>query len=480
MNQKSTPLLSALISHHNQQPTSFHVPGHKYGRFFPEIGQSYYEKILSIDVTELTGLDDLHDPSGPIYEAEKLLSNLYDSERSFFLVNGSTVGNLAMVLSVCEANDIVFVQRNCHKSIMNALEIVGARPVFLTPEFESELNVATYLDDETVIQAFSRYPKGKALILTNPNYYGHTRNLESLISIAHDYHIPVLVDEAHGAHFGIGSPFPPSAIQVGADIVIQSAHKTLPAMTMGSYLHFQSSYVSLEKLQFYLRALQSSSPSYPIMASLDLARYYVANIMENERENIHQSIKNFTNQIDHIPQLKLVYANDGNLMQDPLKITVQSTCQLSGYELQTIFEEKGLYVELSDPFNILLILPLGVFDYSYQLQNIKDALSYFHPVDSREKYVRDIKNLTLSSEFPYSYLELKRYKTRKMNIADCEGRLAAQAVTPYPPGIPVLIKGEIVKRESIEYIMLLKRMGAKIQGFDPDNNMFIFEEQEES
>jgi arginine/lysine/ornithine decarboxylase len=232
--QTRIPLYEALIHYKNTNEISFHVPGHKSGVVLNQQSQNIFKELLKIDATEISGLDDLHSPEGVIKEAEELLAALYQVKKSFFLVNGSTVGNLAMILSVCEKDDVILVQRNCHKSVLNAIKLAKARPVFLEPEYNSEWKTSTGVAEKIVEKAISLYPNAKAVVLTYPNYYGMVYDLKSIIDLAHLKNIPVLVDEAHGPHFIIGEPFPASAIQLGADMVVHSAHKTLPAMTMGS------------------------------------------------------------------------------------------------------------------------------------------------------------------------------------------------------------------------------------------------------
>jgi len=264
MDQNKTPLLDQLIFHHKKNPLSLHVPGHKYGRLLDYSKYSAYRGILQLDATELSGLDDLHSPEGVILEAEMLLSEAYGTERSYFLVNGSTVGNLAMILAVLQKGDIVLVQRNCHKSVLNGIELAQAKPVFLGPDYDEDWGVTGGVSPEITARALAMYPGAKALIVTYPSYYGMVNDLQRIIKQAHDVNIPVLVDEAHGAHFISGGNFPKSALQFGADIVVQSAHKTLPAMTMGSYLHLNSKRIERDRLEHYLHILQSSSPSYPV------------------------------------------------------------------------------------------------------------------------------------------------------------------------------------------------------------------------
>src|SRR5574342_473859 len=196
MKQTRTPLFDQLIKHNQKSPISFHVPGHKFGEVFLEKGQSFFSDILKLDATEITGLDDLHSPEGVILEAEELLADLYRTQKSFFLINGSTVGNLSMILSAINENDLVLVQRNSHKSIMNGIKLAKANPVFISPDFNMEYKVAGGLNIDDIKSAINQYPDAKALILTYPNYYGLTYDLKSIIDLAHTHGIPVLVDEA--------------------------------------------------------------------------------------------------------------------------------------------------------------------------------------------------------------------------------------------------------------------------------------------
>ncbi|MBM6616223.1 aminotransferase class I/II-fold pyridoxal phosphate-dependent enzyme [Bacillus suaedaesalsae] len=471
MNQKSTPLFDSLKSHVKKTPVSFHVPGHKSGNLFLEKGLEFYKDILSIDVTELSGLDDLHQPEEAILKAELLLSNHYGSKKSFFLVNGTTVGNLAMILSVCSVNDTVIVSRNCHKSIMNGLMLTGAKPVFVGPNFDTDLQIATYVSEQTFKEAINQYPKAKAIIITNPNYYGQTFDLTNIISYAHEKGIPVLVDEAHGAHFGIGEPFPKSAIASGADIVVQSAHKTLPAMTMGSYLHFQSDLVSLEQVKMYLKTMQSSSPSYPIMASLDLARAYIATFKKEKVVKLVDTIEKWKDELSTIPQINIVNSKDPNITQDPLKVIMQTKTSLSGYELQSLLEEEGIYTELADPLNVLCILPLEVKQLHTISETIKDVLSHLPVIQDKKSFPFH----QITSDFPYSYWELKPKKTKWVTIEEGIEKLSAETIIPYPPGIPLLLYGERITHEHIRQMKRLKEMGAKFQGSNIIDKLNIIE-----
>jgi arginine/lysine/ornithine decarboxylase len=473
MDQNKTPLYEALCAHVNNNPISFHVPGHKYGKIFSE---KYFQQIFKIDATELSGLDDLHSPEGPILEAETLLADLYRVKNSFFLINGSTAGNLAMVLSACEEDDIVLVQRNCHKSILNALKLGKVMPIFLEPEFDQDWKIAAGVSIQTVKEAVKAYPEAKALILTYPNYYGLTYELKEMIEFSHHFHIPVLVDEAHGAHFILGEPFPPSAVQLGADLVVQSAHKTLPAMTMGSFLHYNSSLIDLQRVMEYLHIFQSSSPSYPIMASLDLARSYLAAYSSSDVQFLLNEIRMFRDGLNQIPGIRVLpYSGEG----DPLKVSIQSTCGQGGFALQKKLEAYGIFTELADPYNVLFVLPLQkegqTYFYQESLAKIKMAFKDISPIPIKEIVSYPNKRI---STLTVGYKKMKSLKIMDIPISDAAEKIAAETVIPYPPGIPLLLQGEIITQDKLESLKKLIQDQAKIQGGSmlKQNKLKVFSE----
>jgi arginine/lysine/ornithine decarboxylase len=475
MEQQNTPLYNQLLKHIQNNPISFHVPGHKYGTIRNERDTFYFERLLSLDVTELSDLDDLHSPEGVILEAEELLSDLYKVQKSYFLVNGSTVGNLAMLLATLEENDIVLVQRNCHKSILNGIELACAKPVFLDPVVHNEWGIAGGISIDIVRQALDQYKNIKAIVLTYPNYYGIVNELGKIIQMAHSKTIPVLVDEAHGTHFISGGSFPKSAVELGADIVIQSAHKTLPAMTMGSFLHFNSKLLSLHAVERYLRILQSSSPSYPIMASLDLARSYIGTYRDEDHIYLREEIDRFKFELKQLDSIKVLdYDDEGDL----LKITIQSATVLSGFQMQTLFEKHGIYTELADPLNVLLVLPLLKKGRSYPFQTAAAKMKV--ALQDKKKQKRSIPVELYKpkiSTLAMGINEFKLYRKRKVSLSEAVGMIAADKIIPYPPGIPLLYPGEIVTQKVVDQIDHLVSIGAKFQGSKDiyQRQLFIFE-----
>jgi arginine/lysine/ornithine decarboxylase len=465
-NQSRMPLFEALIKHSKNRPTSFHVPGHKYGVLLQHHLKEdhYFKEILKLDATEITGLDDLHSPEGVIQEAEELLADLYEVKKSFFLVNGSTVGNLAMVMAACKQDDLILVQRNCHKSVLNALNLAKVRPVFLEPDYDRYWKVASGVSLETLEQAITRYPSTKAIILTYPNYYGLVSDLQAICKLAHHHHIPVLVDEAHGTHLIVGEPFPASAIQCGADVVVQSAHKTLPAMTMGSYLHVNSDLVKIDQINEYLQIFQSSSPSYPIMASLDLARNYLSSYKQEDCNFLINEIARFKEELAAIPSIEVL--EFPNKHGDPLKITIQSRSGLSGFELQRLFEKEGIYTELADPNNVLFIFPLlkngQIYPIDETIRKLKSVLA-----DVRQEHVLDetvMHSDTSIAELAIPFSQMIKYGTKEVPISKAEGKVCAETVIPYPPGIPLLLRGELITKGKIMHLNRLVRDGSRFHG----------------
>lgn len=462
MNQKHTPLYDVLIKHKNKKAISFHVPGHKNGEVFLKEAHPVFQNILNVDVTELSGLDDLHSPSEAILEAETLLANYYEVKKSFFLINGSTVGNLAMILSAVSEGDEVLVQRNCHKSIMNGLSLANVKPIFIAPEFDTEWQVAGGLTLNSIKEAVRDYPQVKALIVTYPNYYGMVTNLKEIINFCHERNIIVLVDEAHGAHFKSSKGLPMSATELGADVVVQSAHKTLPAMTMGSYLHYNSERVDLERVKAFLRMLQSSSPSYPIMASLDLARKYIATYEEEDLQYTLQMISQFRDKLNRIPSIKLLsYKGEG----DPLKITIQSRTALTGFALQSKLEEYGIFTELADEHNVLFIFPLLKRGDLYPIEDVWSAIvKGIGGEETSERNFWELNKGTSISTLQMSYKEQQKKKVEIIPLSEANGRVCAESIIPYPPGIPLLLPGELIKSEDIKQIHNLLEAGSRFQG----------------
>lgn len=470
MKKDDRPLVEALEKFRELHPFSFHVPGHKNGalsRLPDEL-----RRALAYDVTELAGLDDLHEPEGAIREAEEKLSRLYGSDKSFFLVNGSTVGNLAMLYAAAGKDDLVLVQRNAHKSVFHALELTGARPVFLSPEWDEQSMTAGGVTASSVQEALASNPDIQAAFFTYPTYYGlANKELQDIINICHEQDIPVLVDEAHGAHFTINEVFPESALAMGADAVVQSAHKTLPAMTMASYLHIHSKLLKPGEVAHYLQMLQSSSPSYLLMASLDDARSYAEDYGQSDVEAFLTYRERLTGMLESVEHVEVIET------EDPLKLLIRVD-GYTGFALMDALERQGIYSELADLHQVLWVLPLlkaGQEEVPRELGNrFGRAVASLLRTASSET---PITSLSLPSVPPqtaaFTAKQIKGMKKEWIRIGEASGRAAARAIIPYPPGIPLVCAGERITKDHIRQLFSLLEAGARFQGAVERGNYMI-------
>lgn len=459
--KKERPIVDALSNFISKKPYSLHVPGHKNGALssLPH----GMKQALKYDLTELTGLDDFHHPEEAIKQAEQLLTETYQSDRSFFLVNGSTVGNLASIYAVCRRGDVVLVQRNAHKSIFHGLELVGAKPVYLSPLWDEKVLVPSHISTENLKEALATFPNAKAVILTSPNYYGVvSKDLQEQIKLCHEKKIPVIVDEAHGAHFQSSSQFPKSALELGADVVIQSAHKTLPAMTMASFLHVKSKLIDSNKINEYLRKLQSSSPSYLLLASLDDARDYVASYSDIDMKYFLEKRKLWLESLLAIKDLKIVETDD------PLKIVVRAK-KHSGYQLKEALEKQKIFVELADPYQVLMILPLLKHDQFYPFaeirKGVKKAMDELKNAGSKDLPPSNTDyTLEPFSVSSYTFEQINQMEKEWIPYTRAIGKICAGSIIPYPPGIPLILPGEKITVQLLSQLEEFITLGASFQG----------------
>jgi arginine/lysine/ornithine decarboxylase len=460
--QKKKPIVEGLERFRLQQNISLHVPGHKHGEL-SHLPQAFKD-VMRYDVTELSGLDDLHHPEEMILEAENLLADTYGAMKSFFLVGGSTVGNLAMIYATCKKGDTIIVQRNAHKSIFHAIELVGAKPVFVSPLWDERTLTATHVSYRDLKEAVDYFPEARAVVLTYPTYYGVTsKEIEQQIAYCHEKGIPVLVDEAHGAHFSACTLFQPSSLTYCADIVVQSAHKTLPAMTMASFMHVNSDFIDVDKVNHYLRMLQSSSPSYLLLASLDDARYYVQTYMESDGAYIIEKRNQWIEALRAIGSLEVIEVDD------PIKLLLRVD-GYSGFQLQEALEAKHVYAELADANQVLLVLPLLKQGHSYPFAEIrvriKDAITLLLSTPRVEIITasQTAYNFVAITEPAYTFDEVEGSEKEWLPYMRTMGRISASMIIPYPPGIPLLVPGEKITVAKLSQLEELLATGATFQG----------------
>lgn len=469
------PLYETLLEYHFQRRSSFHVPGHKGGSALSAKNKGMLEQIMSIDFTEITGLDDLHQPEGVIKEAQELAADCFGADRTYFLVNGSTAGNLAMITAVCGRGDVLIVQRNVHKSVIHGLMLAGARAVFVTPRLDPGTGLATSVGSKDLAEALDRYPQAKGVLLTNPNYYGMAIDLKPIADLVHSRGIPLLVDEAHGAHFGFHPAFPESALSAGADVVVQSAHKMLTALTMGAMLHVRGGLVDVHKIASRLSMLQTSSPSYPIMASLDLCRSMLQQEGSRLFERGLESVGTFRDKAESLDAFQVVKLEGNGAYDawDPFKVILRDrTGTLNGFELQRELEIRGCMIEMADPRHVLLLFSLAssLADTEKLLSALTDINDKFglHEKEKHDALTNKITTASMphvSLPIPFD-IDLSRLDdcVQTVPLDNAVGYRSAEMVIPYPPGIPVLYPGEPVTKEAAAYLAVLANTGARFQG----------------
>ncbi|TCS77951.1 aminotransferase class I/II-fold pyridoxal phosphate-dependent enzyme [Tepidibacillus fermentans] len=473
MKKQNTYLFEQLQLHHQKRPISFHVPGHKMGKGFDPLGREFFQDILQIDLTEVSGLDDLHQPESVILDSEKRAARVFKAKATFFLVNGSTAGNLAMILATCKPGDKIIVQRNVHKSVIHGLILAKTIPIYVQPEYIPSLGIWGSVSLETIEKALMDHPEAKAVLLTNPNYYGIGVDLTEIARLVHRYRIPLLIDEAHGAHFGFHKSFPKSSIQMGADLVVQSTHKTLSAMTMGSMLHVNyDSLIDIERLKFFLSVVQTSSPSYPIMASLDLTCRLIEEKGESLWDPVLEWLQWFDEKASTLDGIQVQHLIPSQYFTDPLKRTIQSQIpKVSGFDLQRQLEESNIFTELADRWNTLAIMTYG-----NTLGDIKALYHSLSIIDQlyQEDLLKEGKSIP-SMEFNFHQIDQEQTSTISLDqviygrkkvvpLKASVGMIAAEMVIPYPPGIPLIQLGERITKGMVSYLLELKEMGSKFQG----------------
>jgi len=491
------PLYEALRRHRAAKPRSYHVPGHAQGRAYAGRDEALdYAAILSLDVTELSGTDDLHQPEGAILEAQQLAAATFGAEESCFLVGGSTAGNLALILAHLRPGDILVLQRNVHKSVIHGLQLAQASAVFVDPHVDPSTGLALVPTLSALREALQSYPQAKAVLLSNPSYYGLGVQLAPYVELVHSYGLPLLVDEAHGAHFGLHPELPGSALQAGADAVVQSTHKTLTAMTMGAMLHMQGDRIDRFAIRQMLQLIQSSSPSYPIMASLDIARAMIDGEGSTLFEPALRAADRFRRRLPvetGFVTADLVHHTDSfairnavEVYYDPLRVAIRDrTCRLSGYDLQSSLEARGCWAEMADAVYVVLLFGISTRDEDIDallaaLQQIgaacaaeqqsSDAATASH-VDGDCRAIsrtpdRSLATSSAAHSEPVSFdLHTARDQASEaVDLTTAEGRIAAEMIVPYPPGIPLVYAGECLTFAVLEQLQQLAVLGARCQG----------------
>ncbi|HJV46067.1 MAG TPA: aminotransferase class I/II-fold pyridoxal phosphate-dependent enzyme [Bacillota bacterium] len=469
--QWQTPLFTALKEHSNRNPIQFHIPGHKKGKGVdPEFREFIGDSALSIDLINIAPLDDLHQPKGIIKKAQDLAAEAFGADHTFFSVQGTSGAIMTMIMSVCGPGDKIIVPRNVHKSIMSGIVISGATPVFIHPEVDPRLGISHGITPESVEEALIHHPDAKAVLVINPTYFGISGDLKKIVHIAHNRHIPVLVDEAHGAHIHFHDSLPLSAMQAGADMAATSMHKLGGSMTQSSILNVRGNLVSHNCVQATLSMLTTTSTSYLLLASLDVARKRLATVGGTLLENtirLAERTRARINEIDHLYCVgREILGTDAAFTMDPTKLLISvKELGITGYDSENYLREAfNIEVELSDLYNILCIITPG--DTEEDLQKLVDALQKMSDVFKNQADPK-VNSSVLLPDIPKLALtprEAFYAETEVVPFEESVGRIIAEFVMVYPPGIPIFIPGEVITKENLIYTKKNMEAGLPVQG----------------
>jgi len=472
--QNKVPVFDTLLGHAKRNVTSFHTPGHKNGKGIdPVLKQVTGDGLYKFDVTVFDEVDSLHDPVGPIKKAEELMAQAYGVKHSLFLVNGTSVGNIAMFLSACDPGDSIIVSRSSHKSIMGGIILSGVWPIWLQPTIDQNLDIIFNSTYEEIKQALEMYPEARAVFLTSPTYNGVATEVKKIADLCHRKGKILLVDEAHGPHLKFNDKLPMSAVDAGADLCVQSTHKILSALSQGSVLHHNSKLVDINRVKKIVSMLQTTSPQYLTLASIDLARRQAVLHGKEMFDKVIEAAEWARKEINEkIPNMRCLTKNDikdRNFDLDLTKLTINVTkTGLSGYEVDSILaKEYNIQVDCSDTFNLIAIMGIG--SDMYDVQKLVSALK-----DISKKYKGTQKNWilkipSLATEMVMTPREVfLSHDIKKIPLAKSVGHVSAQVLTPYPPGIPVVIPGERISKEICDYLIEMVSKGVRISGQEGD------------
>jgi arginine decarboxylase len=475
ISQTTTPLLDALRAAVGQPRAAFHTPGHKRGKGTPENLKSLLgAAVFEADLPELPELDNLFVPEGAILQAQILAAAAFGAEQTWFLANGTTCGIEAAVLAVCNPGDKLILPRNAHQAAIAALILSGAVPIFVEPAYDLTWGIAHGLTAAAVAIALQQHPDAKAVMIVYPTYYGACGEIEAIAQITHQHHIPLLVDEAHGAHFAFHPHFPIAALAAGADIAVQSTHKVLAALTQASMLHVQGSSIDRQRLSKALQLVQSTSPSYLLLASLDAARQQMATQGRSLMSRTLELADRARTQINQIPGLSVLQPacpTAGCVAFDPTRLTVDvSQIGLTGFEADEIFHQTlGITAELPGLQHLMFIVTLG--NTSQDMERLVNGFKTLADRSSGHSVSQvDIKTLfpLMSPIAPLSTPLSPRAaffaKAETLPIEQTPNRISAELVCPYPPGIPVLFPGEVVTEGAIAYLQQVIAAGGRVTG----------------
>lgn len=476
-----------LLQHKKCNPISFHMPGHKGSAIYKRFGyEPFLDNIMECDITEIDGADNLFQPESIIKHTMDMYKELYEVRKSYLLVNGTSCGLISAIMATVKPEGKLIMARNCHKSVFNALTLGNISPVYAYPELIDEFGISGEILPQEIERLVKENPDAEAVIIPSPNYYGICSDIEKIAKIVHKEGKILIVDQAHGAHLKFFSRFnalPKPAEECGADIVVNSIHKTLASFTQSAVMNIITDTIDLDVLEDKLQLVESTSPSYLLMGALDinadLLKSHGSDLIKEWWDNLIV----FYKEAENIKGLKIV--NTGSNM-DWTKINLDmSQCSVSGYQLEKLLMKDDIFVELVTGNIVMCMTGIGNVKSDYEklievLRCTSDVYLKGHKADFTEQ--KNEKNKTkdnfaeLAKAIPkqeklYALPKKKKY----VELNDAEGCICATSIIPYPPGIPLICPGEVISKEAIEYVKALRAAGQKVMGINEEDQVVVGE-----
>ena len=469
--QFKTPLLTALFKSKQARNAVFFAPGHKKGKGIEhQLEHLLGKKVFQTDLPELPELDNLFAPQAAIAKAQDLASQCFGADRTWFLVNGSTCGIVSAIMATCEAGDKIILPRNIHQSAIAGLVFSGATPVFVKPEHDHLRDITYSITSDALEKTLINNPDTKAVMVLHPSYQGICGDLEAIANVTNKYNVLLLVDEAHGGHFAFHDDLPPSALSLGADLTVQSTHKVLGAMTQASMLHIRGTKIDSRQVNKALQLVQSTSPSYLLLASLDAARKQMAIEGQQLMDKTLRLADLARKAITEIPGLSVVeYSRrSGFKYLDRTRLTVDiSQLGITGYEADSILHEQlGVTCELPLLRHLTFIITFGNDrdDITELIEAFTTLSQSYYSVPSQSSNISSLSANLPIPRSPLSPREAYFAPTETIPFLQSRDRICGELICPYPPGIPILMPGEVITKEAIDYLQQVSKSGGVITG----------------
>ena len=461
------PLVEAMLKYKEENIYPFHTPGHKGGRGMESLLRNELGESVKVDVSLMSELDDIHEPETYIKEAQALAAETYGSDACFWAVNGTSQAIHAMLMTALRPGEKVLLPRNAHRSVAGGLILGGIEATFMRPDYCEAFGINFQVQPQAVEAALDKDASIKAVLLTSPNYYGVAADVEVIAKICHDRNVVLLVDEAHGPHLGFSDLLPKSALQCGADACAQSTHKIVGAMTQCSMLHVQGQRLDVTRAADVMSVLTTTSPNYLLMASLDAARAQLQVRGKEMAEDAVLAANKLRALCSKYAGLKLLSEADcGGLKLDTTKVTVNfAEWGYTGIEAGDLFRKAGIAVELVDAQNVLFLVTYAdvTSDYETALAKIDTVLKNME-ANKRDRALAPEAQDVPATTMAMPLREVFYGEKEALPLEESVGKICGEQVSFYPPGIPVLLPGEVITKEIIAYCKMMKDLGLPVSG----------------